>query len=149
MFFFVEPRGPSRWRMVPFLLLGAAVVRWCCLKAMPGGSSERETRHVPLGPIRLVWHQVSRIIGLYHRRHLWTAARVGFRTVFWFGVSERGGRNRTCPAVAPVGFHPHCGVFLRGATERRIALALAATRILDWRNPLKSRPSCFISDATE
>jgi hypothetical protein len=86
MFYFVEPRGPRRWRMVPFLMLGVAV-SLVLLEAMLVGNPS-----VKLGTYHLAYsiglqHGVA-IIGLYIAATCGPLLWSGFRTVFWFGVAN-------------------------------------------------------------
>jgi hypothetical protein len=86
MFFFVEPRGPRRRRMVPFLLLGV-VVSAILLEAMLVGHPS-----VKLGAYHLAYsiglHHGVAIIGLYIVATCSPLLLSGFRTVFWFGVAN-------------------------------------------------------------
>jgi hypothetical protein len=86
MFFFVEPRGPRRWRMVPFLLLGAAV-SVVLLEAMLVGhpSVKLATYHLAYS---IGLHHGVAIIGLYIVATCGPLLLSGFRTVFWFGVAN-------------------------------------------------------------
>jgi hypothetical protein len=86
MFLFVEPRGPRRWRMVPFLMLGASV-SVILLEAMLVGHPS-----VKLGTYHLAYsiglHHGVAIIGLYILATCGPLLLSGFRTVVWFGVAN-------------------------------------------------------------
>lgn len=86
MFFFVEPRGSRRWRMVPFLLLGVAVSTVLLEAMLVGGPS------VKLGTYHLAYsiglHHGVAIIGLYIVATCGPLLLSGFRTVVWFGVAN-------------------------------------------------------------
>ncbi len=86
MFFFVEPPGPRRWRIVPFAVVGVAVSA-VLLEAMMVGQSR-----VHLGRYHLIYsiglHHGIAIIGFYIVATCGPLLVSGFRAVVWFGVAN-------------------------------------------------------------
>jgi hypothetical protein len=86
MFFFVEPPGLRRWRIVPFAVVGAAVSA-VLLEAMLVGHPS-----VHLGTYHLVYsiglHHGIAIIGFYIVATCGPLLVSGFRAVVWFGVAN-------------------------------------------------------------
>jgi hypothetical protein len=86
MFFFVEPSGRRRWRMVPFMVLGV-VVSTVLLEAMLVGhpSAKLGTYHLAYS---IGLHHGVAIIGLYIAATCAPLLLSGFRSVVWFGVAN-------------------------------------------------------------